>query len=83
MSHESANMERKCFDELSAGCLAESTRLPMRDCGTVSTERELALAEDSRKRLGIKTATVNNAAAELSGGGVSLIGDTSNGESQT
>ncbi|MAZ85320.1 MAG: D-xylose ABC transporter ATP-binding protein [Hoeflea sp.] len=52
--------------------IAQNIALPslerLSSAGTVSTERELALAEDSRKRLGIKTATVNNAAAELSGG---------------
>jgi ribose transport system ATP-binding protein len=36
--------------------------------GTVSVERELELAEESRRNLGIKTASVTGAAAELSGG---------------
>jgi len=36
--------------------------------GAVVHSQELALAEKSRDRLGIKTASVNNAAAELSGG---------------
>ncbi len=52
--------------------IAENIALPslsrLSSGGTVSVERELELAEASRRNLGIKTASVTGAAAELSGG---------------
>ena len=52
--------------------IAENIALPslsrLSSGGRVSIERELELAEASRRNLGIKTASVTGAAAELSGG---------------